>query len=56
MIHWLKLKKDLIELWAVNSTLLTVTLADIQSAVVIAFTLVSIGYTIWKWRNEAKKK
>jgi hypothetical protein len=48
---------DTVKVWVVNVTVLgAVTFADVESTIKCASWLAALGYTLWKWRSEAKAK
>lgn len=55
-IHWLHMKRDLIELICINGAVVTISLADIQSIASIALICLTAAYTIYKWQRDLKKE
>jgi hypothetical protein len=47
--------KTFIEIVGLNTTVLTITFANIQAWLSLSLTILSIGYLVWRWMREAKK-
>lgn len=48
--------KDIMGVWGVNGVVVGVGWATANGALTALSILISIAYTIWKWRRDAKKK
>lgn len=55
ILSWIQLKKDLLEIWLLNGTVATLILTNLPTAIVSISGLITIGYTIWKWRKEYRE-
>lgn len=45
-----------VKVWAATLGALTLSISDVQAIVSIVALLVATGYTLWKWRRDAKRK
>jgi len=49
--------RDVVEVWAPNGLVLAfVNLVSIKTCFEIVLISVSIGYTVWRWRRDARKE
>ena len=47
----------LIKVWTANvSTIAVISVIELKEISIILLTLITAGYTLWKWIKEAKKK
>ena len=47
----------LIQVWtATISTIAVISIVELREISIILLTLITAGYTLWKWIKEAKKK
>lgn len=46
----------LVKVWVATFGAITISLSDVLHIFQIASLIVAIAYTLWKWRQEARKK